>query len=127
MVDPIKGRSFFYEFSHFNSTCFNIFLEKFARENPQEIHIIQLDNAPVHTAHKLIIPENIILLFQPPYCPELNAIERVWQYIKGQIKNLSYNSLDDVRHIVANILNSLSKDIICSLTGWQYVLDALSL
>jgi putative transposase len=84
----------------------SVFLEKFAQENRHEIHIIQLDNAPVHTAHKLVIPENIILLFQPPYCPELNAIERVWQYIKQQIKNIFYTSLDDVKHQVAKILNS---------------------
>jgi transposase len=127
LVDPVQGRSFFYEFSHFTSDCLSVFLEKFAQENPHEIHIIQLDNAPVHTSSKLVIPENIILLFQPPYCPELNAIERVWQYVKQQIKNIFYTSLDDVKYQVAKILNSLSEDIIHSLTGWQYVLDALSL
>ena len=135
LVDPAQGRSFFYEFSHFTSDCLSVFLEKFAQENRHEIHIIQLDNAPVHicvavsfrTAHKLVIPENIILLFQPPYCPELNAIERVWQYIKQQIKNIFYTSLDDVKHQVAKILNSLSEEIIHSLTGWEYILAALSL
>ena len=51
-------------------------------------------NAPCHTANKLIIPDNVILLFQPPYCPELNPIERVWQYIKQQLENLFFTSLD---------------------------------
>ena len=88
LVDPVAGRSFFYEFSHFNCNCFGAFLEQFAIKHNQEIHIIQLDNAPVHTADKLIIPDNVILLFQPPYCPELNPIERVWQYIKQKLKNI---------------------------------------
>jgi transposase len=127
LVDPLKGRSFFYEFSHFNSNCLGAFLEQFSQEYSQEIHIIQLDNAPVHTAHKLIVPDNVIFLFQPPYCPELNPIERVWQYIKQQLKNLFFTSLDDVKYKVAQILNSLSEDIIHSLTGWEYILDALSL
>lgn len=127
LVEPLSGESFFYEFSHFNSDCLEVFLEKFAQEYSNEIHIIQLDNAPVHTANKLIIPENVILLFQPPYCPELNAIERIWEYIKQKLKNLWFNNLDDVKIKVAQILNSLDKDIIHSLTGWQYVLDALSL
>ncbi len=127
LVAPVGGRSFFYEFSHFNSNCFGAFLEQFSREYNQEIHIIQLDNAPVHTAQKLIVPDNIILLFQPPYCPELNPIERVWLYIKQILKNLFFTSLDDVKYTVALILNSLSEDIIHSLTGWQYILDALSL
>jgi|GEM_PF-6502521 len=33
----------------------------------------------------------------------------------------------DVKYKVAEIINKLSEDIICSLTGWQYILDALSL
>ena len=37
-----------------------IFLEKFTQENKDAIHIIQLDNAPIHTAKKLKIPDNII-------------------------------------------------------------------
>jgi transposase len=127
LVDPVGGRSFFYEFSHFNSNCLGAFLEQFSIEHSQEIHIIQLDNAPVHTAHKLIVPENVILLFQPPYCPELNPIERVWQYLKQQLKNLFFTSIDDVKVKVAKILTSLAEDIIHSLTGWQYILDALSL
>ncbi len=46
----------------------SIFLEKFQAENKDKINIVQLDNASIHTAQKLNIPENVILLFQPPYC-----------------------------------------------------------
>ena len=50
-VDRARGRiRFFYEFSHFNSYVMSIFLEKFQQENQDAIHIIQLDNAPIHTA-----------------------------------------------------------------------------
>ena len=59
--------------------------------------------------------------------PELNPIERVWQYIKQKLENIFFTSLDNVKYKVAKILNSLSKDIIRSLTGWQYILDALCL
>ncbi|MDJ0531946.1 MAG: hypothetical protein QNJ70_05520 [Xenococcaceae cyanobacterium MO_207.B15] len=34
---------------------------------------------------------------------------------------------EDVKDKVARIINSLSEDIIHSLTGWDYILDALSL
>lgn len=59
-VEPREGRTFFYEFSHLNSDCFQIYLDKFARQFNEEIHIIQLDNAPCHKAKKLIVPENVI-------------------------------------------------------------------
>ena len=104
-----------------------VFLHQFQRENPEQIHIIQLDNAPIHTAKKLKVPENIILLFQPPYCPEVNPIERVWQYIKYRLHSLWYADLYDVKEKVAAILNSLSEEIIISLTKWNCFIDALSL
>ena len=127
LIEPVGGGSFFYEFSHFNSDCMSIFLKKFKQENQEKIHIIQLDNASVHTAKKLEVPENIILLFQPPYSPEVNPIERVWQYVKYRLRSLWLIDLDDVKEKVANILNSLERDIIISLAGWDCFNSALSL
>lgn len=127
LVEPIGGASFFYEFSHFNSDCMKIFLDKFKQENQEKIHIIQLDNASIHTAKKLKVPDNIILLFQPPYCPEVNPIERVWQYIKYHLRSLLYMDLDDVKEKVAQILNSLSREVITSLAAWDCFYNALSL
>ena len=127
LIEPVGGRSFFYEFSHFNSDCLALYLKEFSRQYHQEIHIIQLDNAPCHTAKKLELPENIILLFQPAYCPELNPIERVWEYIKYQLKNLFFTNLDSLKQKVAKILNSLSDEVIQSLTYWSHITKALSL
>jgi transposase len=127
LIEPIGGGSFFYEFSHFNSDCMKIFLDKFKQENQEKIHIIQLDNASIHTAKKLEIPDNIILLFQPPYCPEVNPIERVWQYIKYHLRSILYIDLDDVKEKVAQILKSLNKEIITSLAAWDCFHNALSL
>jgi len=88
LIEPVGGRSLFYEFSHFHSDWLGFYLEKFAQKYQDEIHLIQLDNAPCHTANQLVVLENVIFLFPPPYCPELNPIERVWQYLKRQIKTL---------------------------------------
>ena len=52
------------------------FLELFSQAYPNELHIIQLENGPSHQAKDLVIPENIILLFQPSHCPQVNPIER---------------------------------------------------
>ena len=127
LIEPVGGRSFFFEFSHLNGDCFEIYLEKFAEEYPNEIHIIQLDNAPFHTVQDLEVPANIILLFQPPYCPELNPIERLWEYIKYYLKSQIFIDLDELKTKVANILNCLSQEIIRSLAGWEYILEALSI
>jgi hypothetical protein len=54
--------------------CFEKFLELFATAYPEDLHIIQLDNGGFHSSLNLSIPENVILLFQPAYSPEILVI-----------------------------------------------------
>jgi transposase len=49
----------------------------FSEYNKEEYKIIVLDNGAFHKAKKLIIPDNIALLFLPPYSPELNPAEKL--------------------------------------------------
>ena len=97
LVEPKTGDSFFYEFSHLDTVCFEKFLELFSQAYSNEIHIIQLDNGRAHLGLDLSIPDNIILLFQPPYCPEVNPIERFWKEVKKFLKNKVFDSLDFLR------------------------------
>lgn len=127
LVEPRTGCSFFYEFSHLNTDCFQVFLEKFSQQFSQEIHLIQVDNAPCHQAKKLAIPDKIIFFFQPPYCPEVNPIERFWQFLKNQLSWNLFDSLKSLQDKVSSLLNSISHQVIQSLTGWDYILKALSL
>lgn len=126
VVEPKTGESFFYEFSHLDTECFEEFLKQFYQEYPKNLHIIQLDNGSFHKAKRLRVPENIILLFQPPHCPELNPIERLWEHLKGFLSWRLFSNLDEIKNQVADILRSLSQEVIASLTGWEYILQALS-
>ncbi|MCB1764871.1 MAG: transposase [Candidatus Competibacteraceae bacterium] len=47
--------------------------------------MVQFDNGRFHLAKKIEIPKNIILIFQLPYSPELNPIERAWQFFKEKL------------------------------------------
>jgi transposase len=44
--------------------------------------LLILDKAAWHTTGKLETPANITLVPLPPYCPELNAAENIWQYLR---------------------------------------------
>jgi transposase len=92
-----------------------------------EMLILQVDNAPAHIAEEIDIPDNVILFVQPPYCPEVNPIERLWEYLKEFLAWECFESLDHLRTKVDNLLNSLSQDVIASLTGWSSLLQSLSL
>ncbi|MGQ4647643.1 transposase [Lyngbya aestuarii] len=63
---------------------------------------------------------------QPAYSPEVNPIERLWEYFKEKLKWESFDSLQDLRDSVQEILSQLSTQVISSLTGWQFILEALS-
>lgn len=80
VVEPQTGESFFYEFTHLNTDCFQVFLNLVSQQFKDDVLIIQLDNGAFHKAKRLQVPNNIILIFQPPHCPESNPIEQVWQY-----------------------------------------------
>ena len=126
LVEPRSGENFFWEFSHMDSACFQVYLQEFARAYPEDLHIIQLDNGPLHTAKKLQIPPNIVLLFQPSHSPELNPIERLWEHLKGQLRWQVFKDLKHLQERVSELLNNLGQEVITSLTGWAYILDALS-
>lgn len=126
VVEPKMGESFFYGFSHLDTSCFEEFFKQFSQQYPQDLHILQLDNGSFHKAKKLSIPENIVLLFQPSHCPEVNPIERLWEHLKGFLSWWVVDNLEQLRTKVRKILSSLTKEVIASLTGWDYILQALS-
>lgn len=124
-VEPLTGESFFLEFSHLDTVCFQIFLEKLAAAYPEEVHIIQVDNGRFHQGQYLTVPENIILLFQPANTPEVNPIERLWLEIKRMLRWECFNSLQELREAVGVCLKKLSNKVVASITGWEFIIDAL--
>jgi transposase len=106
--------------------CFEKFLELFAAAYPDDLQIIQLDNGGFHNSLNLNIPENVILLFQPAYSPEVNPIEMLWGYVKEQLKWLRFDSIEELRETVRKELKKLTNEVIASLTGYPFILEGLS-
>ena len=124
-VEPLTGESFFLEFSHLDSVCFQAFLNEFSKTYVNSLNILQLDNGSPHLTKNLSIPDNVILLFQPSYSPDVNPIERVWQYLKEKLSWLTVETLDELRKEMDVILNSLTAECIASLTGYDFIISAL--
>lgn len=124
-VEPLTGESFFLEFPYLNNACFQAFLNEFSQTYSASLNIFQVDNASAHLAKNLILPENIILLFQPAYSPDVNPIERVWQSVKDKLSWLTVKTLDELRREMDIVLNSLTPERIFSLTGYDFILAAL--
>ena len=124
-VEPVTGESFFLEFSYLDTICFQVFLKEFSKTYADSLNILQVDNASFHLTKKLVIPDNIILLLQPAYSPDVNPIERVWQSLKDQLSWLTVGTLDELRKEMDVVLNSLTAECIASLTGYDFILSAL--
>lgn len=63
-------------------------------------NIAVIDNASIHRKHKLFeIAKrfDVILIFQPPYSPDLNKIEKFWAWIKKELRTTlkTHDSLID--------------------------------
>ena len=123
-VEPLTGARFFFEFSHLTSDCFQYFIEKFSETFSESLNLLVLDNGRFHQAKSLKIPENVVLLFLPPYSPELNPIERLWQDIKAKLFTQTYKALEDMQAKVTEILENYSDAAIAKLTQFSHFVDA---
>jgi transposase len=124
-VEPTTGESFFLELPSLNSPNFQIFLNEFSHGYQETLNIVLLDNGSGHTAKSLVIPDNVGCLFWPPYSPELNPIERLWQEVKAQLAWLVATALDELAHHAALIITQYSRATIRSLTSYPYLVQAV--
>jgi transposase len=111
------------EYSDLDSICFSDFLNRFSKNYPKSINLIFLDGSGGHTAKKIKIPKNVILYIIPPYSPELNPKERVWQELKKEVSDELFTNLDGLRTFLYDKINKLSKLTLKSLSFYPYIRD----
>ena len=73
-------------------------------------------------SEKLIFPKNIRIIIQPAYSPELNPIEKLWQYIKDHtIKNTIFKTLKELEDKVCKFIQTLNPTIIKKVCNINYM------
>ena len=125
-VEPETGQRFFTEHERLNSDCFQGFLDRFAEAFPRSHNVLVLDNGQFHKAKKLSIPTGVQLKFLPPYSPELNPVERLWEDLKDALGPDFYKCLADLRQKTRTVLSRYTDEAVASLTGYDYLLEAAS-
>jgi transposase len=61
-------------------------------------------------------PENVIPLVQPPHSPELNPIERLWQFLKQPLKHELFSSLQALRDHIQELFDQLTIEQVMSVS-----------
>lgn len=104
-----------------NASTFQIYLNEFSKHNPDQFKIIVLDNGAFHKAKLLIIPENIALIFLPPYSPELNPAEKMWAILKRKFTGKLYQTLNEVSDFISQAVKKFTEKGIKKTCAFDYV------
>ncbi len=89
----------------------SIFLAEVSARHPDEFILMFLDRAGWHRANNLSVPENMRLVWLPPYSPECNPAEHIWDEIREKwFANKVFDSLDTVEDTLVHALATLEQD-----------------
>jgi transposase len=124
-VEPTTGERFFLELPYLNADMFQLFIDAFAQAFADSLNILLVDNSGAHTAQRLTLPDNVHLVFLPPYCPELNPIERVWRDLKDDLAWLPFSNLETQQDYIATLLRGYEAATLQALTGYTYLVEAI--
>jgi hypothetical protein len=82
-----------------NTAAMQLMLDELGQAVAAGAHaVVIMDRAGWHCAKDLTVPANLTPVFLPAYSPELNAIERLWLYLKERF--LSHRLWPDYDDIV---------------------------
>jgi len=104
----------------------SIFLQEVSARHPDEFILMVMDGAGWHRAKGLKVPDNMALIFLPPYSPELNPVEHIWDSIReDSFRNEVFNSIEGVENQLARSLAELERDSakVASLTGFPWLIN----
>lgn len=85
------------------------------------------DGAPAHKARVMQqLPTRRVFL--PPYSPELNPVERVFEEVRRHVEGRMYADLASKRQAVEGYLDALAADSerVRRLCGWRWIQEALT-
>ena len=119
-VEPASGESLFLELPALDTACFQAFLNEFSGAFPDSLNVLVLDGAPAHVAQALVVPDNVFLVRLPPYSPELNPIERVWQDVRKLLGDELPATLCALADAAAKILRDYTRPTLALLTDYGY-------
>ncbi len=127
-VDVLTGQLDALILPHVNTPCMQVFLDEVSARHPTDLIVMVLDGAGWHRSHDLHVPDNIQLLPLPPYAPELNPVEHVWDELREKnFHNLAFESLDALEDALEESLRDAENqhERIQSIVRWPWIVNAL--
>lgn len=123
-VSPRDGTLDYMTADMMNTESMNRFLSEVNQAHPSDFIIMVLDGASSHKGKELKVPENMEFIPLPPYSPELNPAEQIWNRLrKDYFANKYFDSLDAAINQAERGLFKMAEDrsAVKSLTNWPWI------
>ncbi|MBS0195770.1 MAG: IS630 family transposase [Planctomycetes bacterium] len=123
-VEPVIGHGVALQAPAVNIATMSVFLKMLADElDPDDHAVLIMDQAGWHKSKRLNVPDNITILYLPPYSPELNLMERLWGYLRSHLlSNRAFDDYQDLLDAGARAWQQLTPEPLQSVCSCGYLL-----
>ena len=122
-VSPITGEAFTLFLPRVNTEMMNLYLTEMSAAFPDKKIMIVLDQAGWHKSKSLNVPDNFFLELLPPYSPELDPVEKLWQHLKKHAcRNRLFIDENELMDTLSDELAKLSPNRLKDLCGCSYLM-----
>ena len=125
-ASPMDGVSDFLLLPTLTQQSMEIFLNEVSARHPDDLILMICDGASAHNDKGMALPENMLIAKLPPYSPELNPVENVWDDMREKFfGNCVFKSMDAVeaQAIEACRFYENHSEIMQSITGFNWIVN----
>jgi transposase len=123
-VSPWDGYLDYMTTEKMNTENMSRFLTQVSEAHNEEFVVMVVDGASSHRSKDLVIPKNVTLIRLPPYSPELNPAEQIWNQLRrNYFANRVFDSLEAATARAEFGLAEMAKNraAMKRLTNWPWI------
>lgn len=124
-LDVVSGQAHFCQFPSINLEWDYEYLSDLTRVNSEAIHVVIRDQAGFHLRDgDFRLPPRVRIIDLPPYSPELNPCEQLWDIVKDDIGNRVFQTIEELRDATLPTLKRYWDDAaaVLRLIGREWIL-----
>lgn len=123
-VSPWDGDLDFMTAEKMNTESMSRFLDQVSKAYQDQFIVMVVDGASSHRSKELEIPKNVSFIRLPPYSPELNPAEQIWNNIRREyFANRVFDTLDAATAQAEFGLTEMAANKLATrqLTNWPWI------
>ena len=110
------------------AVAMKVFLDELARRHDGQYILMIYDGAPCHSPGALNIPDTMTVRTLPPYSPQLNPVENIWDDMREKFfANIVFESMDAVENKISEACLHYEEntETVQSITAFPWIADNL--